>query len=212
MSKETDTGTKERLLAAAREVFAARGPREATVRDICALARANVAAINYHFGGKEKLFMAVLAGYVQRALDRYPVRMGLGPEAKPEERLRAFIRSLLYRLMGDGDPLEEKLGQLLTTELVDPSDHFDLVAERYLMPVHDELLDIVRLLLPGGPEQAVQLAAAGVTGHCLLFDQMKQLIRRMRPEMGLEALGVETVADFVYRFALAGIVSLSSRP
>lgn len=212
MQQEQESRTKERLLAAARLVFAEHGAQEATVRDICARAKANVAAVNYHFGGKEKLFVAVLADYVGRALARYPVRMELEPGAGAEDRLRAFIRSLLYRLMGDGDPLEEKLGQLLTAELVEPSTHFDMVLERYLMPIHEELLDIIRLLLPGASEQTVQLCAAGVTGHCLLFDQMKQLIRRMRPELALERLGVELVADFVFRFARAGIASMAARP
>ena len=106
MQDHTDAGTKDRLLKAAREVFAERGDKDARVRDICARAGANVAAVNYYFGSKEKLFMAVLSDYVERALTRYPVRMGLGPEATPDERLKAYIHSLLFRLMGDGDPLE----------------------------------------------------------------------------------------------------------
>jgi len=210
MEQEHEAGTKERLLAAAREVFSERGAQEATVRDICARAKANVAAVNYHFGGKDKLYMAVLADYVQRALERYPVRMGLEPGAGAEERLRAYISSLLYRLIGDGDLQEERLGQLFTSELVEPSPHFDEVVDRYLLPVHEELLDIIQSLLPGASAQTVQLCAAGVTGHCLLFDQMKQIIRRMRPELSLERLGVELVADFVFRYARAGIACMAA--
>jgi AcrR family transcriptional regulator len=211
MEGGSDSGTKERLLEAAREVFAERGPREATVRDICARARANVAAVNYHFGGKEKLYTAVLLDFVQRSLDRYPVRQGLTPQSNPEERLRAYIHSLLNRLRGEGDPLEEKLGQLFTSELMEPSDDFIEVLDRVLMPVHEELLDIMREMLPGVSNQTVQLCAAGVTGHCLFFDNMKQLIRRVRPELSLDRLGVELVSDFVFRYARAGIASMVER-
>lgn len=209
MATQPDAGTKMRLLSAAREIFALRGAREATVREICARAGANVAAVNYHFGGKDKLYMAVLADYLRRCIELYPAGMGLGPQAGPSERLRAYIRSFLHRIMGSGDPLDEKLGLMLTAEIVEPSEHFNAVAEQYLMPMHDELLAIVGEILPGASEQTVQLCAAGVTGHCLLFDNAKELIRRLRPEMALETLGVELVADFVFRFASAGIASMA---
>ena len=52
--------TRDRLLHAAAEVFATAGFREATIRDICAKAGANIAAINYHFGDKSGLYTAVL--------------------------------------------------------------------------------------------------------------------------------------------------------
>lgn len=205
MANGNDAGTKERLLDAAREVFCRKGARDATVRDICSLARANVAAVNYHFGGKERLYMAVLMDFLAKAQEKYPVYMGSGPDAPAEDRLKSYIRSLLYRLMGDGDPQNERLGQLLTAEFIEPSEHFAEVSERYLMPQHNVLIGILREMLPGVQEEEVHLSAAGVVGHCLLFDNAKELIRLHCPDMSLERLGVERVADFVHRFALAGI-------
>lgn len=207
MAKEPDSGTKARLLAAAREHFARRGVKEATVREICAQAGANVAAVNYHFGGKDKLFMAVLMDFLEKAQAKYPVHMGLAPESPPQDRLKAYIRSLLYRLMGDGDPVNEKLGQLLSAEFIEPSENFDVVADRYITPHHEALLEILRDLLPKAEARVIHLCAAGVVGHCLLFDNAKQFIRRQYPEIALEKLGVEFVADFVFRFAMAGITS-----
>jgi AcrR family transcriptional regulator len=205
MAMQQDACTKARLLAAAREQFALRGVQEATVRDICAQAGANVAAVNYHFGGKDKLYVAVLEDFIERAQVKYPAGMDTTPDSPPQERLRAYIRSLLYRLAGDGDPLYERLGILLTKEFLEPSEHFLGVMDRYLSPQHEVLIGVLRELMPGADERSVHLCAAGVAGHCLLFDNAKQVIRRMSPEMALENLGVETVADFVYRYALAGI-------
>jgi len=209
MEVHPEAGTKARLLAAAREVFALRGAKDATVRDICALAGANVAAINYHFGGKDKLFIAVLMDFLEKGQEKYPVSMGLGPEAPVYDRLKAYIQSLLYRLMGDGDPLNEKLGLLLTAEFIEPSEHFAVVAKNYITPQHQVLLGIMRELLPNAEERTVHLCASGVVGHCLLFDNAKQLIRSLCPEMALEALGVELVADFVFRYAQAGIARMA---
>ena len=64
MMSELETGvsleTRRRLLDAAGEVFAEKGFAKATVREICQKAEANIAAVNYHFGDKEKLYAAVL--------------------------------------------------------------------------------------------------------------------------------------------------------
>jgi AcrR family transcriptional regulator len=206
MHENPDAGTKDRLLASARVVFAERGLKEATVRDICARAGANIAAVNYYFGGKDKLFMAVLADFLKSAQDLFPTHMGLAADAPATERLKAYIRSLLFKLVGTGDPLYEKLGQLFTAEMLDPTEHFDILAEQFIIPQHQVLVDIVReLLLPGADDRTVHLSAAGVVGHCLLFDHARQIIRRMCPEMALETLGVDVVANFVFEFALAGI-------
>ena len=53
--------TKARLLEAAGEEFAEKGFELARVRAICERAGANLAAINYHFGDKEQLYVEVSA-------------------------------------------------------------------------------------------------------------------------------------------------------
>ena len=55
-----DRETRERLLRTAARLFADRGFKKVTVRDICRTARANVAAVNYHFGDKLGLYREVL--------------------------------------------------------------------------------------------------------------------------------------------------------
>ena len=49
-----------RLLSAGAEVFAAKGYDAAPIREIVARARTNLNAVNYHFGGKENLYAAVM--------------------------------------------------------------------------------------------------------------------------------------------------------
>ncbi len=49
------TSTKERILAAAEALFAQRGFDGASLRQLTASAGVNLAAVNYHFGSKEKL-------------------------------------------------------------------------------------------------------------------------------------------------------------
>jgi AcrR family transcriptional regulator len=56
----TKDPVRQRVLTAARELFAQRGYEGTSVRDITARAKANLAAITYHFGSKEALFHTVL--------------------------------------------------------------------------------------------------------------------------------------------------------
>ncbi len=60
MKPRDDRETRERLLKAAAQLFADRGFKKVTVRDICRSARANVGAVNYHFGDKTGLYREVL--------------------------------------------------------------------------------------------------------------------------------------------------------
>ncbi|HSB63354.1 MAG TPA: TetR/AcrR family transcriptional regulator [Thermoanaerobaculia bacterium] len=52
--------TRRAILDAAEECFAASGFAGATTRQVAGLAGVNVATLHYHFGGKEKLYRAVL--------------------------------------------------------------------------------------------------------------------------------------------------------
>lgn len=62
--------TKDRLLDAAERLFAERGFGDVSVRDLAAAAEVNVAAVNYHFQGKENLFQEVLARRFAEQRDR----------------------------------------------------------------------------------------------------------------------------------------------
>src|SRR6185503_1763624 len=62
---ERDRETRERLIESATRLFAERGFGKVTVREICKAARANVAAVNYHFGGKTGLYDEVVQSAIR---------------------------------------------------------------------------------------------------------------------------------------------------
>ena len=104
-----DTNTRNRILEAAGGLFAECGFRGATVRMICERARVNLSAIKYHFGGKDELYYEVLNYWHEFAIKKYPPLLGLSEEAIPAEQLRAFIRSLLFRLLDKGKIMQHRL-------------------------------------------------------------------------------------------------------
>jgi len=208
MEQAADAGIKKRLREAGRKVFAERGLQNATVREICALAGANVAAVNYHFGGKEKLYVAVLEEHIQAGHRRYPLDAGVTPGSMPEERLHAYVRGSLLLVLGDGDKEYDSLAKLLMLELVEPSQHFSVLFDRHMRPNHDLLVSIVRDLLPGVDEERVARCAASIAGQCVLFDFAKEAMLRVCPEMGLKASNIDRVTEFIMEFSLGGIARL----
>ena len=127
-----DQATRKRILDHAAALFAERGFEKVTVREICRGARANVAAVNYHFGDKRPLYVAVvkMAIEIMRETNELSVEAGRG--ASPDDQLRAYVRVFLTRLMSTGR--NSWIHKLMTHELESPSDAFDLVIRDVIEP------------------------------------------------------------------------------
>lgn len=209
MNATTDPSTRERLLRAGAEIFAAKGFQAATVRDICALAKANVAAVNYHFGGKEGLYAQVLIHFKQIIHDRYPLDMDLPPDPTPEDRLLAYIRAMLLRMAGGDDPVHAAHFKLLTLEILDPTPALDAVVDAYMAPCAEALRGIIREFL--GPEvhpDLVRDCMGGVVGQCVFYVENRNIISRFYPELAYDRPGLERMARSILRFSLHGILGI----
>ncbi len=102
---QVTTETQERLLEAAEALFAEKGFEAVSLRDITAQAGANVAAVNYHFGGKENLINAVMGRHAMpinaeriQLLDAL-----LSRKKKPTVRevVSAFLRPMMTRILAE---------------------------------------------------------------------------------------------------------------
>src|SRR3954469_3218657 len=100
---QANAATRQLLLNAAAEVFAERGFRAASIREICTRAGANVAAVNYHFGDKEALYLEVLKNTLGCPGGKHPHGLGVKPGGSAEEKCRAFVHPCLLRIF-DTDP------------------------------------------------------------------------------------------------------------
>lgn len=204
-----DTGTKARLLEAGRVIFAQHGPEKARVRDICAMAGTNVAAVNYHFGSKERLYMTVLSVNLGMNKERHPLDVGITAESTPEERLRAFINGMLHHFL-DEDEISARLGRLVLQEALEPSEHFKEIVDQHFRPCNLMLRDIVMEFMPGAPNEVVARCTSNIVSQFVMYRFHRQVRESLGPEFSLGNETFDVVADAIYELSLGGIQRLSS--
>jgi AcrR family transcriptional regulator len=166
-----------------------------------------VAAVNYHFGDKERLYMAVIQYAVDPAVARLP-HLNLNPQDPPEERLRKFIHGFLSNILEEGRPACH--GKLMAHETIEPTPALDLVVEKLLRPINVALHAIVgELLGPEADPDLVSLCTASIISQCTLYHYSKEIIVRLEPHETFGPGAVERLADHITRFSLAGIRALA---
>ncbi|MFN0060575.1 MAG: CerR family C-terminal domain-containing protein [Planctomycetota bacterium] len=205
---EPISATRVRLLEAAGEVFVEQGFRAATVREICRRAAANVAAVNYHFRDKLSLYEATFAYWAQSALEKYPPTLGLGPNPTAEERLAAYVRSFLYRILDGGK--SAWFGKLMSREMQDPTAVLDRRVADTIKPLSDLLHDLVRQVASAtlSPE-IVRNVAGSIVGQIVFYHHSRPIIARLFPELTNTPDQIDALAQHITRFSLAGLRELA---
>ena len=137
--------TRRRILSAAEELFAERGIAAVSTRALSARANVNSAAVNYHFGGKDKLTLEVFRDVARRTaehrislLDAIEVR---AKEHDRKPRLDDVIDAFVDPYVSVEDPQTGALlSHLVLKHRVDPTawtrqivrEELDELATRYI--------------------------------------------------------------------------------
>ncbi len=204
----TSSHTKARLIEAGGEVFAQRGFHSTTIREICKRAKANVCAVNYHFRDKKGLYAEVLAFSYHSAVRKYPPDMGLREDSSPEEKLQAFIRAFLLRILDKSAPSWH--GRLVFREISDPTDALKDIVENSMQPIYTYLAEICHELLGESASENGQysdrtfLCAMSIIGQCVHHFTAKNIIDVLRPRT-FDPDDIERIAAHIARFSIAGI-------
>jgi TetR/AcrR family transcriptional regulator, regulator of cefoperazone and chloramphenicol sensitivity len=207
--KKTNSKTRQAIMEAAGKIFAEEGYSKATVRDICRQASANIAAINYHFGNKKGLYLAVLKHYQEIAFQTYPPDLGMKETQRPEEKLRAFIRSFLMRIMNEGRPAW--FGKLLAREFTEPTWAFDIMVKETIRPSFQLLTGIVAAITGKKiKDRRVLLCSMSVVGQCLYFRHSHPVITRLFPEEAFGPQQIDELTDHITNLSLHGLLQVKS--
>lgn len=196
--------TKLRLLTAAGEVFSEKGFRSGTIREICARAGANVASVNYHFGGKDGLYRALLEHCFQEGMRRHPLAAGPVDGSNAVQALAAYIRSFLCRTIGDVQP--RWLARLMAREMADPTPALNSMVLSSVRPNMDRLMEIVAALLGDGADrQDIRRCALSVVGQCQHYSRARSILAVLFPDQKFDASAIDPLTEHIVKFSLSAI-------
>jgi TetR/AcrR family transcriptional regulator, regulator of cefoperazone and chloramphenicol sensitivity len=199
---EIQDATKVRLLESAGQEFADKGFDCARIRAICERAQANVAAVNYHFGDKEQL-------YVEAVLEAH--RCGSAPEGRdevgpgePVEELREFIHYFLSHVLALHDP-DDWRHRLMIREMLHPTPASDVLIREAIRPRFERLMAILRRFCPEAEERKLHALAFSVIGQCLHYKMARSIAERLVGPDGMAALDLDYLTEHITTFCLAAL-------
>jgi AcrR family transcriptional regulator len=200
-----DRETRQRLLDAAAQLFADRGFKKVTVREICRASRANVAAVNYHFGDKSGLYREVVKTAIQAMRETNELSQRAGEGESPEDQIRAFVRIFVQRLSGTGP--SAWIHRLMAREMEDPSEALDLVMRQVIQPRIEYLSRVAGTVMGLPPTDArVLRAISSLQGQCLLFSRPAPA--SMQQLWGPVQNDIDGIIEHIAEFSLAGMKEL----
>ncbi len=197
--RECSKKTCNSLLAAAVDVFAEKGYRDATVAEICEQAKANIAAVNYHFRDKETLYREAWRYAFSESIKAHPPDAGKSDASTPEERLRGQITALLQRIHDK----KNKEILIVIKEFANPTGLLHEIMQEMLLPLQRGMQATIRELLgPDASDMQVQFCEVSIISQCVNPMVLKKKDDKNAPP-GIK--NVKAYADHVVRFSLAGI-------
>jgi len=176
--------SRARIVEAAGRLFADRGFDGVSVRELARRAGVNAAAINYHFGGKEGLYHAVIRKLIDDTEPMFApmvvrLRDGVARAAGDRETLAgiaaALVRGLLRNILTSTD-LRWQI-PILLREAQQPSREFAMLVAERIDPVHDAIAELVGAATGyGARSPEARLITANIMGQCMSFGAARGVV------------------------------------
>jgi AcrR family transcriptional regulator len=206
MTTAEEKGTREKLLDVAARLFLEKGYDGVSIRDITDAAGTNVAAINYHFGGKENLyreaFRQMISGKAAHTLGL--LQSAIAEKSPPdlEKVLKAYIGGFLGEFLTSKDA--QNFLRLASDEMSEQGIASDILLEEAALPCHTALKEAILASRPHVTEEKASLVIASVFGQMYHFVRARHVITHVSgKEYNGEFIG--KIIDHIVEFSLKGI-------
>ena len=181
--------TRAQLIEAGLDVFGRLGFEGASTREIAKVARANLAAIVYHFGGKEGLHRAVAEHVAQSILQRIGPTLAVagGPSIATPSAARAMLTRLIETFIEVilGSAEAERWARFIVREQMQPTASFDVIY-RFLGGAAAMATRLVAAALGRPEDEETRVRVFALLGQVLVFRVAQAMVLR---RMEWRALG-----------------------
>lgn len=200
---------RERLLDAAERLFSEGGFDGTSVREITALAGCNVAAVNYHFRGKDKLYLEMFRHRMEQIRG---VRLGSiakvmsdgGVDVSLEDLLGAFATAFLEPLIDESGG--RRFMRLTIREMLDPHLPSNMFYTETIKPVMEAMLEALRAIYPSLQEEEALMSIQSIVAQLLHSVCGRQMIGHCG-DAELPLHDLHRAMEHIVSFSAAGIRS-----
>lgn len=188
--------TKQRLIETAVDLFERYSFDGVSTRNLADKAKVNLASVQYYFGSKEGLYLAVAEHIVER------VRSWMAPDlARIDDILKGdnadketcfellceLLDRILAHVVSDAEP--KRWMGIFLREQIDPSGAFEILYKGVMEPIHSCLSQLIAGILGLPAEsQEVKVRAYAIIGPIFVFHLSRAEIGRT---LGWQGYGVE---------------------
>ncbi|MHC4644648.1 MAG: TetR/AcrR family transcriptional regulator [Planctomycetota bacterium] len=208
-------GVPDRLLDAAEGLFAEKGFRGTSVRQIASAADCNVASVNYYFGGKENLYLEVWRRDLRAMLDKRIASIEevmSKSDGRPdlEDLLGSFAKAFLEPLVDKNKP--HRLIRLMVRETLDPHLPPSMFVEDVVEPTVAALREPLLKACPQLDRSAVPSVVYSVVGQLVQAVRIEAMFARAG-NRDLPSFDLDKFVEHIVKFSAGGIRSyVEARP
>jgi AcrR family transcriptional regulator len=200
--------TRDRILRAAVRLFAERGYDATSIRTLAAKARANQAAVNYHFKSKEGLYREVLREAI-RALTQHQLSHAQETQAMSRERaLGEFVRDQLRPLSARDDV--SRYIHILNWEAVRPTTVYRKLLSDEAAPFMGFAVDLMRRFMPDADRPTLVMAAVWLVGQCNVFIRYRDQLAIPPVSLTFDEPELQKLSTLISAWALAGLAQANA--
>lgn len=206
------SSTVDNILDAAESLFAEKGFAETSLRNITSEAGVNLAAVNYHFGSKEKLIQAVFARFLDpfsehlntQLLERFSNADDSPPELK--ELLELFAYTVYAMRMERLKTKDQTFVRLIGLAFNQGEGHLlKFIREKY-GDVFKRYMGLYRSACPKVPDEELFWRIHFALGSALFSLSGFEILARIAPKETIsEPPSVITVYKYIIPFLVAGM-------
>lgn len=204
MKAQSKASTRDHLLNVAERHFATLGYAGTSLRGIIKDADVNVAAVAYHFGDKEDLFVAVVERFAKPVVEEQLKRLDAAiakKNVKLVDVIRAFYEPPLQIVKSRGTT-GEILAQFLGRAQMEPEPVYSLVDKNYSV-CRQKFIDALRRLTPALEDADYEWRFEFMLSLIVCFLTRQKLIRDRYQDR--DEWNVEEVVERLTSFCEAGM-------